>query len=1193
MLPLSALAGRRVTVSYLPATVDDHRTVNAFGGLDSVPVYLVRLRPQVKVDGRTVAVGEGTPADGGRASGGGRGRRPLRQRAGGADAARRQLSGGVGGTAALDCRVPIPAATSPTARPWRRGCCRSSRATTAGAATMPKRSWPASPAVTVAAAAAVGGLRHRRGAAGGGLRRPAGADLGGGHRRRRPARRRAARPLGKRRRGVTGLDAAGRPRGLRRSSTRVFEDELLVESVSADKGLGVARQAGTEVVTVDAGNAGGILPRTVATAGGDRRRRAVDRPRLHRRRAARSGRTQRLAGVGVAGGGPGERRRRLLPRRRPRRRRHHRAARTRGSSTSWPMRWPRPTAVSPNTDPLAGVEITKVAETDGQEAEVGEELPLRLAVRVRDESGRPVQGAEVVFTSWSGGGRLLTENGQESDVLAVATDRRGFAEVRFRLGQHTADDPIYVERDPGDRSATQALIHLDRGHRPGPLGSAHPRPAFHRRRLPRPPERLYRVGTTCDRVRGYGLDLVRHHGNPRRRPFRQSGVERRRAVPGRRAAAPGRELQQPRGNGRERQGLRSRSRRRRTGRLPDRVSRGWASADWTASPALTTEPGGGRGGDPRRQLGARPTRSSPTARRSPGRLCVSRYSVIYQQLGTGECLPFILSDRAANTRQSVAGGRGPRRPGSLRALSPLDSRVGAPISSSFKETMARSYYKFLDTGQFTPVVPGGSRLPRRQRRLGYARRIRRRGFVEHHPAQRAGPGRQSLLGGAARLCELAGGLYRPDPSGLARPDRCTATFTHPDFPGSNPALRSARVLGGAAGDHRRHPLAAGARRRRPDPGRGHRRLRDPASGIRAPGRPRSICSRTANGWRWGRGAAAKEPGCNRIQRGFEFDLDKSYAARLTLNRGRPFTRELSSVVESEPVPMPLFQAILRDVVTAEPGVAGGGSAQPALLPAGRHLQLRAHPGGDGPAGVPPHRRPGNRRHPRSRSGAHPDRRRDAGRRRLQPPAHPVGDRAGRRRADPRRLAVDAAGGVVGRRPRRRAHRDGAFAVHRARLAAGGARAGQGRGPVGRPPGGGARGLHRPRSRPGAVVPADLCQPRRRPGRRPRRRLEPQLGDAGRRHPLRRGGGGGRRGLGDALRRRRRGRPAAAEGLPRLVDRRRRERRLRLLHQERYPLPLRRRVRVRVLPFVDRGPVRQPNHRHVRPGRRTAAAGGGA
>ncbi|HUP42960.1 MAG TPA: transglutaminase domain-containing protein, partial [Thermoanaerobaculia bacterium] len=56
--PLAELAGRRLTLSYLPATVDDHRTVNFFGGLHAVPLYLVRLRPQLKVDGRPRAVGE-------------------------------------------------------------------------------------------------------------------------------------------------------------------------------------------------------------------------------------------------------------------------------------------------------------------------------------------------------------------------------------------------------------------------------------------------------------------------------------------------------------------------------------------------------------------------------------------------------------------------------------------------------------------------------------------------------------------------------------------------------------------------------------------------------------------------------------------------------------------------------------------------------------------------------------------------------------------------------------------------------------------------------------------------------------------------------------------------------------------------------------------------------------------------------
>ena len=57
-LPLSAFLGQRVTLSYTPAEVEDHRTVNAYGGLYAVPAYLIRLRPQLKIGGRPVDVGE-------------------------------------------------------------------------------------------------------------------------------------------------------------------------------------------------------------------------------------------------------------------------------------------------------------------------------------------------------------------------------------------------------------------------------------------------------------------------------------------------------------------------------------------------------------------------------------------------------------------------------------------------------------------------------------------------------------------------------------------------------------------------------------------------------------------------------------------------------------------------------------------------------------------------------------------------------------------------------------------------------------------------------------------------------------------------------------------------------------------------------------------------------------------------------
>ncbi|MEZ5330525.1 MAG: transglutaminase-like domain-containing protein [Thermoanaerobaculia bacterium] len=57
--PLAELVGRRVTLSYTPATVEDHEIVNAYGGMASVPCYLVELRLQLKVDGRLRQAGEG------------------------------------------------------------------------------------------------------------------------------------------------------------------------------------------------------------------------------------------------------------------------------------------------------------------------------------------------------------------------------------------------------------------------------------------------------------------------------------------------------------------------------------------------------------------------------------------------------------------------------------------------------------------------------------------------------------------------------------------------------------------------------------------------------------------------------------------------------------------------------------------------------------------------------------------------------------------------------------------------------------------------------------------------------------------------------------------------------------------------------------------------------------------------------
>ncbi|MBI5634423.1 MAG: C40 family peptidase [Nitrospirae bacterium] len=54
---LPELAGKRLTVSYIPANPTDEALVGRYGGLLNVPPYLISVKPVIKVDGNTVAFG--------------------------------------------------------------------------------------------------------------------------------------------------------------------------------------------------------------------------------------------------------------------------------------------------------------------------------------------------------------------------------------------------------------------------------------------------------------------------------------------------------------------------------------------------------------------------------------------------------------------------------------------------------------------------------------------------------------------------------------------------------------------------------------------------------------------------------------------------------------------------------------------------------------------------------------------------------------------------------------------------------------------------------------------------------------------------------------------------------------------------------------------------------------------------------
>jgi len=51
------LAGKRITLSYSPATINDQTIIDNYGDLYSTPAYLINLKPELKVEGNSIAQG--------------------------------------------------------------------------------------------------------------------------------------------------------------------------------------------------------------------------------------------------------------------------------------------------------------------------------------------------------------------------------------------------------------------------------------------------------------------------------------------------------------------------------------------------------------------------------------------------------------------------------------------------------------------------------------------------------------------------------------------------------------------------------------------------------------------------------------------------------------------------------------------------------------------------------------------------------------------------------------------------------------------------------------------------------------------------------------------------------------------------------------------------------------------------------
>ena len=244
---------------------------------------------------------------------------------------------------------------------------------------------------------------------------------------------------------------------------RLFESQFLVDSISADKGLGLARQSGVDVILLDQGEGDPRLelldhPAAVEEDVGNwlRLGMVVEVPVAPIALNAWTGSVWRVedpaTGAGgylIAGGLAG------------------------GATTEPPGDWgdfPRddlegPSSPPANPDPLAGVEMFKVGSADGWTGEVGTILPVNLAAKVVDVNG------------WPGGSRASGEPprrrhpGRRGGRRVLRPDRHdqlpGIARARFRLGKYTSVEPFY-RRQPGDEFSTQVLMHWWRRSRPRP-----------------------------------------------------------------------------------------------------------------------------------------------------------------------------------------------------------------------------------------------------------------------------------------------------------------------------------------------------------------------------------------------------------------------------------------------------------------------------------------------------------------------------------------------------------------------------------------------------------------------------------------------------------------------------------------------------------------------------------------------------
>ena len=434
-LPMSDVVNGRLTLSYGPASIEDHRVSLLYGGIDAVPLYLVGLRAQLKLGGEQVAAGSDRVEPGATL----RLRIDLQGPWGSQDVEQNVVAGAYQALViANDPQRPEAIAASDGEYTGAR--------LLDGLGVFYARQWNEAdrdiagwldagvvrpvPAVTIASTTVRPSLV-------------------------------AGVPVTLEWTGVS-LDAALRPvdavgakavdflalSALAGSSleSSVFKDQFSVEAISADRGLQLANERGVRVLDLTSANVAALDASdhtdAVKTAVRDlvRQGHAVRVPERQITLNAWTGSVWQgfkdgHAGYFLSGGLAG------------------------GETSVPPELWTlgfladalrAAQTEDANNDPRSGVKIETLGAGDAQRGTVGEALPAPLMVRVLDKIGRPVNGAQVTFSVVTGDATL---NG--SGAVTVPTNVLGIAMVTARLGQSTGVNSVWMMRNPGDESPTR------------------------------------------------------------------------------------------------------------------------------------------------------------------------------------------------------------------------------------------------------------------------------------------------------------------------------------------------------------------------------------------------------------------------------------------------------------------------------------------------------------------------------------------------------------------------------------------------------------------------------------------------------------------------------------------------------------------------------------------------------------------